>query len=45
MVWMNLFAGQQRRPRHKEQTFGHNGGKERVGLFERAALKHIHYSW
>ena len=24
MVMMNLFAGQQRRRKHKEQTFGHS---------------------
>ena len=30
MVLMNLFAGQQWRHRHKEQTCGH-GEKERVG--------------
>ena len=27
MVLMNLFAGQQRRPRDKEQTCGHCGGR------------------
>ena len=27
MVLMSLLAGQQRRCRHKEQTFGHNGGR------------------
>ena len=24
---MNLFAGQERRHKHKEQTFGHSGGR------------------
>ena len=28
MVLMNLFAGQQRRDRHREQTYGHGGGEE-----------------
>ena len=27
MVLMNLFAGQERRHKHKEQTFGHSGGR------------------
>ena len=31
MVWMNLFIGQQGRNRHREQTYGHGWGKERVG--------------
>ena len=31
MVLMNLFAGQQRRSRHREQTYGHRGGEEREG--------------
>ena len=37
MVLMNLFAGQQWRHRHKEQTYGHRWGgewKERVGQIE-----------
>ena len=29
MALMNLFAGQQRRRRHREQTFKHNGGRRR----------------
>ena len=45
MVLMNLFAGQQWRPRHREQTHGHRGQSrmERVRLMERAVWKHIHY--
>ena len=27
-VLMNLFAGQQWRPRHREQTYGHGRGEE-----------------
>ena len=27
MVLMNLSAGQQRRHRHKEEPFGHSGGR------------------
>ena len=42
MVPMILSAWQQRRCRHKEQTYGHGVrvGKERVGLMERAVWKH-----
>ena len=40
MVLMNLFSGQQWRLRHKEQTYGHRAGKERVGRMERVAWKH-----
>ena len=44
IVLMNLFAGQQWRCRHREQTYGHGrvGRKERVGLTERVAWKHIY---
>ena len=28
IVWMNLFAGQQWRYRHREQTCGHSGEAE-----------------
>ena len=38
---MNLFAGQQERHRHSEQTCGHRG-KERVGGVERVVWKHIY---
>ena len=31
MVLMNLFAGQQGRHRHREQTNGHRGGQEGDG--------------
>ena len=42
MVLMNLIAGQQWRPRHREQTYGHGGGgegsrKEGVGQMQRVA--------
>ena len=40
MVLRNLFAGQQWRNRHREQTYGHDGGrKERVGCMERVTWK------
>ena len=43
-VLMNLFAGQQWRHRHREQTYGHSRGwcwkKERVGRRERVTWKH-----
>ena len=42
MVLMSLFAGQQWRPRHREQTWT-QWGKERKGQKQRVALKHIHY--
>ena len=42
MVLMNLFAGQEQRRRHGEQTCGH-GGKEKVGRIQTVALEHIHY--
>ena len=40
MEWMNLFAGQQWRNRHREQTYG-NGvwGGERVRCMERVPWK------
>ena len=31
MLLMNLFAGQQWRNRHREQTYGPGGGVEREG--------------
>ena len=47
MVLMNLFSGQQRRYRHREQTCGPGagggGGEGRVGQMERVAQKHAHY--
>ena len=43
MVLMNLSAGQQWRHTLREQTCGHEEGKERVGKIERVALKHMHY--
>ena len=46
MVLMKLFAGQQWRHRHREQTSGHGGGrvgdgkrKDRVGCMERVTWK------
>ena len=42
MVLMNLFAGQQWRNRHREQTYGHGrrgGGEERVRCMERVTWK------
>ena len=46
IVLMNLFAGQQWRCRHREQTYGHGrvGRKERVGLTERVAWKQPRHS-
>ena len=42
MVLMNLYAGQQQKYRHREQTYGHSGGRR--GWNElRVALKHIRY--
>ena len=43
MVLMNLFAGQQWRCRHGEQTCGLREGKERAGQMERVAWKHTRY--
>ena len=44
MVLMNLFAVQQWRCRHREQTYGHGGRgrREKVGQMERVTWKHIH---
>ena len=41
---MNLFARQQWRLGHREQTYGpyRVGGKERVGRIERVAWKHTY---
>ena len=43
MVLMKLFAGEQWRQRHREQTYGHGGGgtgrKERVRGMERVTGK------
>ena len=43
-----IFAGQQYRCRHREQTYGHGGGgggkEERVEQMEGVAWKHIHGS-
>ena len=43
MVLMNLFAGQERRGRHREQTCGHCGRKGSVERVERVTLTYIHY--
>ena len=45
---MNLYAGQQWRDRHREQTYGHSVGgtwKERVRCMERVARKYIRYAY
>ena len=40
MVLMKLFAGQQWKYRHREQTYGHvSRGKERMGCMERVTWK------
>ena len=47
MVLMKLFAGQEWRHRHSQQTYGHSvagsggGGEERVGCMERVTWKLI----
>ena len=43
MVLMKLFAEQQWRHRHREETCEHRAGKERVGQMEEATWKHIHH--
>ena len=42
---MNLFAGQQWRRRHREQTCGHGEveQKKKLGQMERIAWKNKHY--
>ena len=41
MVLMKLFAGQQWRHIHREETYGHKVGRnERVGGVERVTWKH-----
>jgi len=39
MVLKNLFTGQQWRNRHREWTYGHGEGEERVRCMERVTLK------
>ena len=39
MVLKNLFTGQQWRNRHREQTYGHGEGEERVRCMERVTWK------
>ena len=39
MVLKSLFTGQQWRNRHREQTYGHGGGEERVRCMERVTWK------
>ena len=39
--WTEWSYVQQRRHKHKEQSFGHSG-RRRVGWFERIILKHVH---
>ena len=43
MVLMNLFARQQWRCRHREQTYEHGAGGRRRGINGDIAWKHIHY--
>ena len=44
IVLMKLFAGQQWKHRHREQTYGHGQGEEGgMGRMERVTWKHIHY--
>jgi len=43
MDMMSLFAGQQWKHRHREQTYGWGRGRKEVGSMERVAWKHIHY--
>ena len=38
-VLKNLFAGQQWRNRHREMTYGHGRGEERVRCMERVTWK------
>ena len=38
-IQKNLFAGQQWRNRHREQTYGHGRGEERVRCMERVTWK------
>ena len=42
MILMKLFAGQQWRHKHREQTYGQEGGgwrKERMGFMEKVTEK------
>ena len=39
MVLKNLFTGQQSRNRHREQTYGHGRGEEKVGGMERINME------
>ena len=39
MVLKNLFSGKQWRNRHREQTYGHGRGEERVRCMERVTWK------
>ena len=42
MILMNLFAGQQWRYKHREQTSGQGGhGKEREGCMEKVTWKRV----
>ena len=41
MVPINLFTGQQWRNKHKKQTYGHRGRKERMRCMERVTWKLI----
>ena len=41
MLPMNIFAGQQWRNRHREQTYGHGREEERLRRMERVTWKLI----
>ena len=41
---MKLFAGQQWRHRHREQTYGHEGGEEEKGDVSREYHGNLHYN-
>ena len=43
MVQMNRFAGQKLSYRCREQTYGYQGGKGRVGRSRRLGLTYVHY--
>ena len=38
MVLLNLSSGQEQRQRHRERTYSHRGGKEKVGGTERVIV-------
>ena len=40
MILTNLFAGQEQRPKHREQTSGHSRGRRQSDEW-RVVLKHV----